>query len=121
MSYKIFLFIIILILFPKFIHAQLYFDMQHSLSNDASPGIFSVSIIIINHSGFDMDYASSSLNTGEWIIVACNPENFQTITNGQTLNIAAISTKEFIGYSGMKGSIIYNVMNGPSPTPITFH
>ena len=50
--------------------------------------------------------------SGKWIAPARDPKLFQTVQNGQTLNIAVISS------TLSKGSIIYNMIDGSPPTSI---
>ncbi|RGB30884.1 hypothetical protein C1646_793053, partial [Rhizophagus diaphanus] len=119
MPYKL-LFFIFLILSPKLIHAQSCSNLQHTASNAPSPGIPGASIIVINNSGQSMSYATSSLETGKWITPECDPAKFKTVPNGQILNIAAISNGVTPGtYTGTKGSITYNIIDGSPPTSIT--
>ena len=121
--YKLFSFIIIiLILSPKLIRAQLTCaDVQHEASNTPHPGIPGAAIVVINNSGHDLNYVSSSLATGEWVNANCSPEKFRSVPNGQTLIFAAISKAGFLGISsGTKGSCTYNVLDKFPPSSITF-
>lgn len=83
----------------------------------ANPSQRSTTIVLINQSGTDLFYVSSTLIHGIWTS-GCDPAPIKTVPNGQSISFSNQSG----GFAtGAQGSVVYSIGNETPPLTFTIH
>ena len=124
-KFLLYTFVIILILTPLTVSVSINkfdlntFDRRQNADNicyiKSKPARRSTTLVLINQSGTDIFYVSSSLADGIWT-VGCDPSTIKTIPNGQSLSFANESNG-----GGDEGSVVYEIGEVTPPVSFTIH
>src|SRR6266511_645618 len=114
--------IIIILTFSKFIYSvPSCAEVEHRVAvNNLARGS---TIIIVNECGYNLTLVDAALDDGRWISTSddnnaganCDPHNFPTIPNNQTISFASVTSRVF---GGAKGRASYIVDDGATPQSV---